>query len=260
MTAVGYAAGANNTTGGDNCFVGYDAGVQVTTASSITLVGTYAGDSLTTGGNTTCLGYSAGHQATTNGQNTFIGSNAGNSVTTGTNNTMVGYNVGLADHSNAVVLGRDCTSIGSEHVTIGNNSSGRVYNDFATNATWTRSSDRRWKKDINTNDNCGLNFINDLRTVTYKWIAPSERPPEMTGYNPEETEPSRKEKMYGFIAQEVKESLDKHNISNFNGWTEGEDGLQGVSYEMFVIPLVKAVQELSAKNEALEARLAALES
>jgi hypothetical protein len=29
---------------------------------------------------------------------------------------------------------------------------------------------------------------------------------------------------------------------------------------MFVIPLIKAVQELSAKNDALEARIAALES
>ena len=34
-----------------------------------------------------------------------------------------------------------------------------------------------------------------------------------------------------------------------------KDGSQGVSYEMFVIPLVKAVQELSAENNALKARL-----
>jgi hypothetical protein len=62
--------------------------------------------------------------------------------------------------------------------------------------------------------------------------------------------------MYGFIAQEVKASLDKYNITDFNGWTMDEkDGSQGVSYEMFVIPLVKAVQELSAENNALKARL-----
>ena len=42
------------------------------------------------------------------------------------------------------------------------------------------------------------------------------------------------------------------NITNFNGWNELEDGgdnLQGISYEMFVMPLVKAVQELSKKVE-----------
>ena len=59
--------------------------------------------------------------------------------------------------------------------------------------------------------------------------------------------------MYGFIAQEVKAALDKHNITDFNGWTETSDGEQGISYEMFVMPLVKAVQELSAKVTALEA-------
>ena len=95
-----------------------------------------------------------------------------------------------------------------------------------------------------------------MRTVTYKWKAPSERPPELIGYDAEKTEPTHKEKMYGFIAQEVKESLDKSGITDFNGWTiDKKDGSQGVSYEMFVIPLVKAVQELSSENNALKARL-----
>ena len=125
-------------------------------------------------------------------------------------------------------------------------------NEYDTNATWSRTSDIRWKKDVNTNTDCGLSLINDLRTVTYKWKAPSERPSEMAGYNPEVTEPTHKEKMYGFIAQEVKESLDKHNITDFNGWNCHKDGAQGVSYEMFVIPLVKAVQELSAENAELK--------
>ena len=59
--------------------------------------------------------------------------------------------------------------------------------------------------------------------------------------------------MYGFIAQEVKTALDNHNITDFNGWTQTPDGLQGISYEMFIMPLVKAVQELSVKVTALEA-------
>ena len=132
---------------------------------------------------------------------------------------------------------------------------GKIQNSYNSNATWSRTSDKRWKKDINTNTDCGLNFINDLRTVTYKWKAPSERPPELIGYDPELTEPSHKEKMYGFIAQEIKESLDKYGITDFNGWNENEtDGSQNVSYEMFVVPLVKAVQELTARVEELESR------
>jgi hypothetical protein len=68
--------------------------------------------------------------------------------------------------------------------------------------------------------------------------------------------------MYGFIAQEVKTALDTHGITDFSGWVEheGNGNQQGISYEMFVMPLVKAVQELSAKNDALEARLSALEN
>ena len=37
------------------------------------------------------------------------------------------------------------------------------------------------------------------------------------------------------------------------------DGKQSISREMFVIPLIKAVQELSTKNDALEAKVEELE-
>jgi hypothetical protein len=58
--------------------------------------------------------------------------------------------------------------------------------------------------------------------------------------------------MYGMMAQEVKELMDKYNHSEFTGWSEHSDGSQDLSREMFIIPLIKAVQELSAKVEALE--------
>ena len=64
--------------------------------------------------------------------------------------------------------------------------------------------------------------------------------------------------MHGFIAQEVKEALDKHaskRDSVFAGWSEGEDGMQHTSREMFVIPLIKAVQELSTEVKELKAKL-----
>ena len=66
--------------------------------------------------------------------------------------------------------------------------------------------------------------------------------------------------MHNFIAQEVKEALDTAGVSDFGGWKEDQYGVQQVSREMFVIPLVKAVQELSAKVDALTARIEALES
>jgi len=140
---------------------------------------------------------------------------------------------------------------------------GRVYNNYTSNGSWTRTSDERIKKDIQTNTDCGLDFINDLRTVTYKWKAPSEQPEEFLSYNADKTEASYTDKMYGFIAQEVKQALDDHNITDFNGWhvtSEAQGSQQGVSYEMFVMPLVKAVQELSAEVETLKTKVAALEA
>ena len=76
---------------------------------------------------------------------------------------------------------------------------------------------------------------------------------EVVAKHADKTEAEYASKMYGLIAQEVKQALDKHNITDFGGWHETEDsGIQGVSQEMFIYPLIKAVQELSAKVTALE--------
>ena len=188
--------------------------------------------------------------------NVYIGTRAGLGHTTGSNSIYIG-NVSMVGGSNegqAICIGTSVSSKGNYRITFGTDANGRVYNQYTANATWTRESDRRLKKDIATNTDCGLNFINDLRTVTYKWKAPSEVPNTFNNYDANQTEAVHKDKLYGFIAQEVKEALDKHNITDFNGWTQDPDGLQGISYEMFVMPLVKAVQELSAKVTALEGK------
>ena len=186
--------------------------------------------------------------------NTCVGYYSGRNITSGTGNVLIGHDCqpSAGGTIRQISLGTNLTSIGQDYITFGNNSVGRVYNQYSSNATWTHSSDERKKKDINTNTDCGLNFINDLRTVTYKWKAPSELPNTFTGYDASITEPSHKEKMYGFIAQEVKSVMDKHDITDFNGWNEDANGEQGISYEMFVMPLVKAIQELSAKVDKLE--------
>ena len=49
--------------------------------------------------------------------------------------------------------------------------------------------------------------------------------------------------------------MDKASHSDFTAWTEGKDGMQGLGVTELITPLVKAVQELSAENTALKARL-----
>ena len=163
--------------------------------------------------NTAVGGNSAGADNTTGSYNTFIGHNGGDGSTSGNYNICIGHDSGNANNTKQITIGTNVTSIGDFTTTFGTDGDGRVSNDYSSNATWARTSDVRWKKDINTNSDCGLDFIKDLRTVTYKWKAPSERPPELIGYIADQTEPTHKEKMYGFIAQEVKESLDKYNIT-----------------------------------------------
>ena len=103
--------------------------------------------------------------------------------------------------------------VGSGYFTFGTGTgNSRVYNGFGSNASWTRVSDQRYKKDIQNNTNCGLAFINDLRPVTFKWKPKSQIDNTLPDYDADATEAEYTSKMYGLIAQEVKQVLDNHNI------------------------------------------------
>ena len=249
-----------------NTAVGEEAGFLSTTSLDSTFIGSRAGK-----GTGPCVG----------NFNTFIGSNAGsringfadnnilvgafagsdfngtaNELTTGDNNIMIGNksDFSVSDAQDQIIIGSSLVGTSDTRVHIGNGTS-HIYNDFNSNATWTHSSDERQKTNIQ-DDILGLNFINNLRTVTYTNKSPSEFPEEWQAYDPEDTEPMGGGNIiHGFIAQEVKEALDKVGCDTFGGWDINPDGRQGVSFEAFVMPLVKAVQELSAKVSELEAKL-----
>jgi hypothetical protein len=101
-------------------------------------------------------------------------------------------------------------------------------------------SDERLKENIEEIQN-GLALINNLRPVKYTYKSESETPIIN----------------YGLIAQEVRPFVEEN--SNIVNGQETEDEYLSLEYIQFVAPLISAVKELSAKNEALEARLAALE-
>ena len=106
----------------------------------------------------------------------------------------------------------------------------------------------------------GLDFINELRTVTYNWKASDKVDTSLPGYmHPDTTDFDKLSKdtsvtMNGLIAQEVKAALDKvgADASKYAVWSTDDDGIQRISESSFVMPLIKAVQELSAKVKALE--------
>jgi hypothetical protein len=194
-----------------------------------------------------------------------VGKSAGDTLTTGSSNTVIGNeaDVYASDSANNIIIGSGCVGVNSGDddyvITMGIASgSDRIYNLPDSNATWTRVSDERLKEEIQDNNDCGLAFVNDLRPVTFKWKPHSEIPEHFPDYNPEATERKRDNKMYGLIAQEVKAALDKHNITDFGGWDEMDEGVQTLAQSMFVYPLIKAVQELSAQVTDLQAEVTKL--
>ena len=66
---------------------------------------------------------------------------------------------------------------------------------------------------------------------------------------------------YGLLAQEVQAALSQAGVDDFAGWVLSDkadpNSTQGLRYDQFIAPLIKAVQELAARVETLEAQRAA---
>jgi len=75
---VGEGAGnANDATGTDNVFIGYQAGYNNSSADNNTFVGSGAGYTCTTGGTNTAVGFQAGYSNSTGTGNVFLGYQSG---------------------------------------------------------------------------------------------------------------------------------------------------------------------------------------
>ena len=57
----------------------------------------------------------------------------------------------------------------------------------------------------------------------------------------------------GLIAQDVKDVMDKCDTT-YSGWSEESNSKQAITYSTLVVPLIKAVQELTARLEKLEGK------
>ena len=224
------------TSGDNNVAVGYNALTAVGSGYDNVAVGFEALVAHTDGQGMTCVGYRAGQTNQTGGSNICIGRGSDVSGSNNSNSIALGINIGAA--SNQFRFGK---------------SGAHVSNSFDSNANFSQASDERKKKNIR-DQKLGLDFINELRTVSYNWKPSNEFPKEWDSYS-ETNEQNLDVTMHGMIAQEVKAAIDKYadeTDKNFNGWSEDTDGMQNLSREMFVIPLIKAVQELAAKVKALE--------
>jgi cytoskeletal protein CcmA (bactofilin family) len=269
-----------STTDNYNVAVGYEAGSSVTTGVQNTFLGSLAGDANTTASNNTAVGYSALGANTTGTQNVAVGTYAGDAVTTGGYNCIMGYQAGTyitdlitgdanciigsyarttaTDSANANIYGSEVTGAGG-YTTVG------FQNDDIRAAhgsiTWATVSDERYKKDI-TDSTAGLSFINALQPRTFKYKTLGELPETFSAYEADSTKVFKNSNTnHGFIAQEVKAAIDADDSikDGFKLWDDREDGSQEVAEAALIPVLVKAIQELSAQNDALTTRITALE-
>ena len=224
----GFISGASN----GSVFIGYNAGGTTTSVTTSVAIGPRAGEAIANGG-CVFIGNGAGLTAT-GGSNTCIGNGAGSSLTTGAANTIIGAG---AQASSATV---------SNEITLGSSS---VVTLRCQVTTITSLSDMRDKKDIEDLD-AGLGFINALRPVQFTW---DMRP--TTGMDGEVIEGRKGDPDTGFLAQDLKAAQVATGITIPGLVYDSNPDKLEAGYGKLLPVLVKAIQELSAKVEALEAQL-----
>jgi len=134
-------------------------------------------------------------------------------------------------------------------------SSYRFADVYASNGT-IQTSDKRMKDNIKESS-LGLDFINKLNPVQYKWKDyESVKPASPDGQREEKTIKHTYERThYGLIAQEVEKVLTDSGLTtkDFAPIIYDEDADRyGMRYTEMIGILIKGMQELSAKIEALE--------
>jgi hypothetical protein len=257
-TAAGYHSLVKNTIGTNNTGYGFCSLVNNTTGSSNTSLGNWTLFQNAASYNT-AVGDSALYSTTTGTGNTAIGYQALTNNTVGANNTAIGNmtDVGTS-FSNSTVIGYQASASQSNVVVLGNASIQKLY---CAQTSITAISDGRFKKNV-VQDIHGLDFILKLRPVSYYLDVT-----KLNDYQGKKTDEKdlagiqQAEAIHhnGFIAQEVEKAAQEVNY-DFSGLKAPENSKDtyGIGYTDFVVPLVKAVQELNAANEKLKAENAAL--
>jgi hypothetical protein len=277
-TAVGHEASYSNTGGVDNSSFGTAALYSNTNGSYNTAIGNGALYLNTTGGSNTAVGRSAllfngaGANNTAVGENalrvnsasnnTAVGYQSAYSTTSGANNLAVGYLAGynLVSGSNNTIIGNNAqastTSISNE-ITLGNSS---VTTLRCQVTSITSLSDQRDKHSIEDLP-VGLALVNALRPRRYKWdrrdwyVNEVKREDGGTDFVPVPQDGSRAQDVWneGFVAQEAKAALEAAGASWFPLVYETNPEKLEMSAGKLIPVLVKAIQELTARLEVLEA-------
>src|SRR6266498_4749931 len=272
-SATGVNALANNTTGSENSAYGVTALFRNISGRHNTAMGYGALFNNSNGSYNTGIGYLALYNTVSN-YNIAVGYQAGDNNSTGSGNVFLGAysDVNWPAYYNVIAIGDGAICTDANQARIGN----AATKSIGGYANWTNISDGRVKKNIKENVP-GLAFINKLKPVTYnldldaadkiigiadakdkngKLLTRQVSQAEMTA-----RQAKQKIVYTGLIAQDVEKAAKDLNY-DFSGVdaAKSDKDLYGLRYNDFIMPLVKAVQEISKENEELKSRIEKLEA
>ena len=257
-----------------NTALGYGA-LKLTEGDKNTAVGAYAMELNTQGFDNVAVGESSLYNNLDGDGNTAIGRAALNLNTSRDNNTAIGKNALSTNtlYSNCTGLGANASFLnGDNQVQLGDSSTTTyVYN------TVNSRSDLRDKTEVR-NTVLGLDFINELRPVDYKWDMRedyrAEKPTQgelsdedfkilidewlesckVENLNHDGTH-IRTRYHHGLIAQEVQDIIEASGV-DFGGFQDhkvnGGGDVLSLGYTELIAPMIKAIQELTARINVLE--------
>ena len=202
-----------------------------------------------------------------------IGKNINTTKTAPTSlNIAMGNNItsttGTGTLINTYVFGQNIHSIHSHEVVFGTGGTGahQARMDMRTAGNqFSSSSDVRIKKNIQ-DYTLGLEFINKIRPVSFQMRGADEidwddaELADELDYKAMEDNVDTTLRCHGFIAQEIKEAMDTTDVpdaESFRGYSDSQK-IKAVAQGAFIIPLVKAVQELSEQVTELKAEITRL--
>lgn len=283
-TSVAIGNDILNNTGMNSVYIGHQAGRSATSTTNV-VIGSTAATSMTSGSANVIIGYFT--EFTTNPtQSVVVGNNA--SAKGGLGSVAIGYAAagnGKIGANSSLALGYNtqtgstydnCACIGQNmpSTTVAANNEmvmGNASNYVRFQQPIVNPSDARDKIDIK-DAALGLDFIQKLKPRMWRSNLRTLYNEAVTDENgnvewkqlPNDGSKAGKRYHYGIVAQELKEVLDEMGIDfvalKDTSVTGGGTGDFQIAYGEFFGVFIKAFQELSAKNNDLEARIKALES
>jgi hypothetical protein len=125
---------------------------------------------------------------------------------------------------------------------------GSSVGSISTNAN-SLPSDKNFKRDIK-DLNIGLDLVSQLQPKSFNLIVDNQNSPVM----------------YGLVAQDLEIALEKVGVTKNSAWilqheekNDAKESDYSLDYSKLIPILINSVKELSAKNDALEARIKKLE-